>query len=102
MHGNGSNTTEYSSNQSTKVENPKEECFTIKISGAEIKDEQKKTASGIIAENNGKADEVVKSSVKDVGEHSASLSEPGTSKMITLEELIRRTEIRRAAGQTKW
>ncbi|VDN07611.1 unnamed protein product [Thelazia callipaeda] len=43
-----------------------------------MEDERRKIASGTIVENNGKANEAAKSSVKDIEEPTASLPEPGT------------------------
>ncbi|VDN05733.1 unnamed protein product [Thelazia callipaeda] len=58
-----------------------------------MEDERRKNASVIIIENNGRTDGVVKSSVKGVRDHSASLLEPGTSRMITLEVIVRGIEV---------
>ncbi|VDN07796.1 unnamed protein product [Thelazia callipaeda] len=55
-------------------------------------------------ENNGKTDAVGKRHVKGVREHATNLPELGTSKMITLEALVRRIEIsksREASGQER-
>ncbi|VDM99970.1 unnamed protein product [Thelazia callipaeda] len=59
-----------------------EECCVVVQSGYQksekkMEDERGKTASGIKVENSGKADQVVKSSVKDVREHSVSLPRRG-------------------------
>ncbi|VDN04043.1 unnamed protein product [Thelazia callipaeda] len=58
-----------------------------------MEDEWTKTTA-IVVENNGKTDEVVKSSVKDVRKHSASVPGPGTSRSTN-------SKFRRAAGQAK-